>query len=86
MVTGRIKNISMVPTDNVYAVEVSFPEGLKSNYGIVLDFNQKMKGMAEIITDEVRLLVRMVLPVKSLIKNRTLKEYYPENDINNPGQ
>ena len=77
MVKGIIHNISTVPTDNLYTVEVTFPEGLRSNYNIELDFIQKMKGNAEIITEDISLLVRIVRPLRSLIKNRTFKDYNP---------
>ena len=77
MVQGIVQNISIVPTDNQYAVEVSFPEGLKTNYNIDLDFIQKMKGRAEIITEDISLMVRIVRPLRSLIQNRTIKDYNP---------
>lgn len=77
MVKGVVQNISTVPIDNHYAVEVVFPEGLKTNYNIDLDFIQKMKGSAEIITEDISLLVRIVRPLRSLIQNRTFKDYNP---------
>ena len=77
MVQGIVQNISIVPTDNQYAVEVSFPEGLKTNYNIDLDFIQKMKGRAEIITEDISLMVRIVRPLRSLIQNRTIRDYNP---------
>ena len=70
MVKGIVKNISLVPADNNYAVEVEFPEGLKTNYGKTLAFGQQMQGSAEIITDNVRLLVRLFNPLKALLKER----------------
>lgn len=79
MVTGKVNKISMVPSeDEFYLVEVTFPEGLRTNYGLVLDFNQKMTGQAEIITDEMPLLIRIIRPVRSLFKNRSVHSF-PEN-------
>ena len=77
MVSGEIKNISTVPADNLYSVEVKLPEGLKTNYGIELDFNQKMKGIGEIITDDIRFIVRVIRPIRSIIQNRSVKEIEP---------
>ncbi|MBU2651523.1 MAG: HlyD family secretion protein [Bacteroidetes bacterium] len=82
MVEGRISNISGVPADNEYLVEVGFPEGLKTNYGITLEFNQMMKGSAEIITEDIRLLVRIIRPLRSLIQNRSFREVSPETVSN----
>jgi HlyD family secretion protein len=75
MVKGRIDKISLVPSDeDYYLVEVSFPEGLITNYGIALEFSQKMLGQAEIITDDIPLLVRIMQPLKSLLKNRSFRQ------------
>ncbi len=76
MVKGKVDDISLVPSDDDdYLVEVIFPNGLKTNYGINLNFNQKMLGHAEIITEEIPLIVRIIRPVKSLIKNRSMRRF-----------
>ena len=72
MVSGRIYSISLVTSDNLYSVLVRFNEGLKTNYGIVLDFKQDIQGIAEIITDDKRLLERIIYPVKSIIKKQKM--------------
>lgn len=71
IVTGYIKNISLVPSGDNYIAEVLFPNGLKSNYGTVLSFRQQMRGTAEIITEDVRLIERFVNPLRSLWKRQT---------------
>jgi len=70
MVKGIIKSISLVPSDNNYSVEVIFPDGLTSTYNKELKFNQEMQGAAEIITDDLRLLERIIQPLKSMFKNK----------------
>ncbi len=65
MVKGKIRSISLVASDNEYSVIVDLPEGLKTGYGTELTFNQDMQGIAEIITNDRRLLERIVLPVKA---------------------
>jgi len=65
MVKGVIRSISLVASDNVYSVIVDLPEGLQTGYGTELTFNQDMQGIAEIITNDRRLLERIVLPVKA---------------------
>ncbi|WP_166334700.1 HlyD family secretion protein [Sphingobacterium chungjuense] len=44
---------------NNYLVAVSFPEQLKTNYGSVLNFKYEAKGIAEIITNDRRLIERL---------------------------
>jgi len=65
MVKGKIRSISLVASNNEYSVIVDLPEGLKTGYGTELEFNQDMQGIAEIITNDRRLLERIVLPVKA---------------------
>jgi len=73
MVTGYVEKISIVPADNTYAVDVSFPYGLRTNYQVDLPFTQKMRGNAEIITQDIRLLERIIRPLRSLIQNRSMR-------------
>lgn len=69
IVKGKIDEISLVPEDNHYFVEVSLPEGLKTTYGKILEFHPEMQGDAEIITEDVSLLMRIMRPLKALFKN-----------------
>ena len=72
MVDGIVKNISLVPVTNnserFYMVEVELPHNLHTNYKKNLDFSQEMQGVADIITEDVRLIERFLNPIKSLIK------------------
>jgi multidrug resistance efflux pump len=70
MVKGTVHSISLVAHDNLYNVQVNLNEGLRTNYEIDLEFNQEMYGVAEIITDDKRLLERVVYPVKALINKQ----------------
>ena len=72
MVRGIVKNISLVPTDNIYMVELAFPEGLVTNYQISLEFSRELQGSAEIVTDDLRLIQRFFNPIKSLFKEKML--------------
>lgn len=66
---GTIKNISLMPNNENYVVEVQLPQDMKTNYNIQLKFSQEMKGSAEIITEDLRLLQRFFNPVKSILKH-----------------
>jgi HlyD family secretion protein len=70
MVKGEVSNISKVPQDDYYTVEVILPDGLTTYYGIEIDFTQNMKGQAEILTDKMRLLQRIFNPVRSAISRQ----------------
>jgi hypothetical protein len=67
MLRGVVKSKSLVPTGDEYIIEISLPEGLKTLYGIKLDFTQNMQGTAEIITENVSLLQKIVNPFRYLI-------------------
>jgi len=73
MVKGIVRSISEVPEDNVYMVEVGLPNGLTTFYGEQLEFHQQMTGEAEIITQDIRLLEKIVRPLRYVI-HKNLKE------------
>lgn len=72
MIKVEIKNIALVPIEQGetlnYVLEVAFPEKLVTTYGKSLVFSQQMRGTAEIITDDLRLLERLLNPVRALMK------------------
>jgi len=67
MLRGKIESISLVSSDDSYAVEVSMPNGLLSSYGKKLEFSHDMKGTAEIITEDERLIMRFINPLRALL-------------------
>lgn len=69
-IRGTVKSISLVSSNENYIVEVDMPQDMITNYNIPLRFSQEMKGSAEIITEDLRLIQRFVNPVKSLLKHR----------------
>jgi multidrug resistance efflux pump len=68
-VTGTVKSISLVPADDTYTVEVDLPEGLQTSYGKMLVLKPEMQGTAEIITEDLRLIERLVMPLRYLAEN-----------------
>jgi multidrug efflux pump subunit AcrA (membrane-fusion protein) len=67
MVRGVIKSKSLVPSRDAYIIEIDLPEGLTTLYGKKLDFTQNMQGTAEIITEDVRLLQKIINPFRYMI-------------------
>lgn len=71
MIRGRIKTKSLIPTGDAYVIEIELPNGLTTLYNRNLDFNQNMQGVAEIITEDMRLLQKIVNPFRYLLsKNK----------------
>ena len=70
MVKGVVSNVSKVPQDDYYTVEVSLPAGLRTYYGLEISFSQNLQGQAEILTDKMRLLQRIFNPVRSAVSRQ----------------
>jgi len=71
MVRGIVKSKSLVPAGDAYIIEIELPDGLTTLYGKKLDFTQNMQGSAEIITENIRLLQKIINPFRYMIsKNR----------------
>jgi multidrug efflux pump subunit AcrA (membrane-fusion protein) len=64
MVIGSLNALSSVP-DSVYIGTVLLPDTLMTNYGKLLPFKQNMKGVAEIITEDVSLAQRIFYPLRA---------------------
>ena len=74
MVRGIVESISLVQSDEFYTVKISLPDSLETNYKKTLPFKQNMKGNAEIMTDELPLIARIVDPIKSLFYEKFLTD------------
>ncbi|HWS01043.1 MAG TPA: HlyD family efflux transporter periplasmic adaptor subunit [Prolixibacteraceae bacterium] len=70
MVKGEVSRISGGPTNDYYALEVDLPEQLISTYGKKFEFQQELQGTAEIITEDQRLLNRILNPVRAIFSER----------------
>lgn len=70
MVIGKVAFISLIPRESQYILEVSLPEGLKTSYGKELEFKQELQGYAEIITEDITLINRILYQLKSVFKNQ----------------
>ena len=70
MVRGVVNNISLVPIKDYYMVEIALPNGLLTTYKKELPFSQEMTANIDIITENLRLLERFILPLKRIWKER----------------
>lgn len=60
-----VEDFSDLPQQGYYRVVISFPEGLKTQYGNQIHTQQHLQGRAEIITKERRLLERLFDKMKA---------------------
>lgn len=68
---GYVSSISTIPnSDGFYIVEINFPNGMKTNYGKLLPITQQMTGSADVITDDIRFIERIFMPMKKILKNQ----------------
>ena len=66
---GKIQNISLVPDkDGNLLLDVALPNGLETSYKKQIVFQQEMKGSAEIVTEDLRLIERILYQFKSLFE------------------
>lgn len=68
MLKGKVQNVSLTPDkEGYYLIDVSLPEKLITSYNKEIDFKQEMRGTAEIITEDLRLLERFFYQFKQLL-------------------
>jgi len=68
---GTVKHISLAPTQTgetvYYSVEIVLTDGLITTYKKKLPYMATMQGQADIITEDLTLLERLVLPIKKIL-------------------
>ncbi|MEO1031693.1 MAG: HlyD family efflux transporter periplasmic adaptor subunit, partial [Bacteroidota bacterium] len=68
VLNGTIEHISIVPnSDGFYIVDVSLPNNMMTSYNKTIEFKQEMRGAAEIITEDLRLIERFFYQFKSVL-------------------
>ncbi len=68
---GEVESISKIPTsEGYYILKINFPEGLKTNYEKYLPTTQEMRGSADIITEDLRVIERFFMPIKKILKQQ----------------
>ncbi|WP_285820125.1 HlyD family secretion protein [Bacteroides acidifaciens] len=72
IVKGIVENISLIPVLDVqnaksYMVDIQLPNGLRTSYNKDLPFLPEMEGQADIITEDISLLERFLMPIRKVI-------------------
>lgn len=69
IVRGKVKRISLTPDkDGNLLMDISLPNGLLTSYKKKIKFQQEMRGSADIITEDLRLLERIFYQFRSMYK------------------
>ena len=69
VLNGVVKNVSIVSDVNgLYVIDVELPKVLVTSYGKTIDFKQEMRGSAEIITEDLRLIERFFYQFKEVLR------------------
>ena len=67
MVVGEVSNISLVPREDFYTVQVRLPQGLQTTYNRNLDYRPEMSASAQVITEDLRLIDRIFNQFRALV-------------------
>ena len=69
IIKGKVKSISLTPDkDGNLLIDVSLPNGLKTSYKKDITFQQEMSGNADIVTEDLRLLERLLYQFKDVFR------------------
>ncbi len=69
MLNGVIKTISLTPDkDNNLLIDVELPKGLETSYKKDIVFQQEMSGTADIITEDLRLIERLLYQFRDMFR------------------
>lgn len=67
MLEGNIKSISLMPDNNGnYLIDIELPEKLITTYNTEIEFKQEMRGTAQIITEDLRLIERFFYRLRNI--------------------
>jgi len=68
-INGSVKTISITPDEKGnYLIDVMLPKKLITTYGKTIEFKHEMKGIAEIVTEDLRLIERFFYQLKNILK------------------
>ena len=67
-VKGKVKSISELPIDNSYYAKIELPDILVTDLNKKLEYNEQMKGTANIVTEDLRLIDRFMYGFRKMIK------------------
>lgn len=82
---GKVKSISLIPTQNYYLIIVDLPQGLKSDTNQLLSFSKNMIGSAEIVTVKRSLLSKLFDKVTSAFDKKPIENINKQSKNSDSG-
>lgn len=69
MINGKVKNISLTPDkEGNLLIDIALPKGIETSYKKKISFQQEMIGTADIVTEDLRLLERLLYQFRDVFK------------------
>ncbi|HCQ12733.1 HlyD family efflux transporter periplasmic adaptor subunit [Flavobacterium sp.] len=69
IINGKVKNISLIPDkEGNLLIDIALPKGIETSYKKKISFQQEMIGSADIVTEDLRLLERLLYQFRDLFK------------------
>ena len=69
VIEGKLKTISLTPDkEGNLLLDIELPNGLQTSYNKQINFQQEMKGTADIITEDLRLLERLLYQFRDIFR------------------
>ncbi len=69
IIKGKIKSISLTPDkEGNFLIDVSLPNGIATSYDKKIIFHQEMSGTADIITEDLRLIERLLYQFRDVFR------------------
>ncbi|MCG2610565.1 HlyD family secretion protein [Flavobacterium sp. SM15] len=66
---GMVQNIALTPDkEGNLLIDIALPKGLETSYNKKINFQQEMQGTADVITEDLRLIERLLYQFRDLIK------------------
>ena len=67
---GTVTSLAAVPQKEEYALDIRLPLDLQTTYGKPMPFRQEMQGVAKIVTEDRRVVMRLFDQFRDLLKNQ----------------
>ena len=68
VLNGVVKNMSLIPNkEGLYLIDVELPKSLITSYNKKIEFRQKMRASAEIVTEDLRLIERFFYQFRQVL-------------------
>src|SRR5690606_26160058 len=69
IINGKVKSISLIPDkEGNLLLDISLPDGLQTSYQKQINFQQEMSGTADIITEDLRLIERLLYQFRDVFR------------------